>query len=297
MQVRRRAPCLAARTPRAACSTAQLSDCATVDCAAARRREVQGSSFYQRLRSACASTAHHALLHPSAAPPSSADSVVQSAQQQASPGEAAAGEEVSTGPAAPSEPLPAAAAAPPAAPWPGTVRRLVCYGLGSMQDSRTSRYQVCGRTMRPRLLTQHAEAPPQTVEHRRVLRTCLCPAAQLALLLLLQSELLPGLTRPPEVGEASSAEGALLVCEKHAQATPHASHWPPPQVYDPVFQEVDLAVLRALGLEVLRDNNGCATRAVEPTFFYLPHLEVGGCGERGAAAGVRGRAVCWRTHV
>jgi len=93
-----------------------------------------------------------------------------------------------------------------AAPWRWqSVRHLVIYGLGCVEDSRVSRHQ-------------------------------------LALALLLR-ELLPGLAGPP-------------------------------QLFDPAFTDVDSAVLRALGMEVIREDERGARAVEAPTLFYLPHLEV-----------------------
>lgn len=69
-------------------------------------------------------------------------------------------------------------------------------------------------------------------------------SSQLALAHLLATRLLPGLSSPP-------------------------------QAYDPAFSEADTALLSSLGFSVLNVNQQCAHRAHVPTFFYLPHLEVG----------------------
>jgi hypothetical protein len=45
--------------------------------------------------------------------------------------------------------------------------------------------------------------------------------------------------------------------------------------YDPAFSEADTALLASMGFSVMTSNQQCAHRAHVPTFFYLPHLEVG----------------------
>jgi hypothetical protein len=49
----------------------------------------------------------------------------------------------------------------------------------------------------------------------------------------------------------------------------------PPMAYDPAFSEADTALLASMGFSVMTSNQQCAHRAHVPTFFYLPHLEVG----------------------
>ena len=48
-----------------------------------------------------------------------------------------------------------------------------------------------------------------------------------------------------------------------------------PQIYDPVFTPLDIAVLHALGLQVLEVNEEGRRVASHPTLFYLPHCEAG----------------------
>ncbi len=66
---------------------------------------------------------------------------------------------------------------------------------------------------------------------------------QLALLLLLRDQLLPSLASPPEL-------------------------------FDPMFSQLDVALLAKLGLRVVHLDEQCARRVQTPTLFYLPHLEV-----------------------
>lgn len=102
--------------------------------------------------------------------------------------------------------------------WTACIRQLVVYGLGSMQSSLTSRYQ-------------------------------------LALVLLLMHELLPQLSGPPIV-------------------------------FDPAFSEADMALLKHLGMHLAEQDERCARRTAQPTFFYMPHVEVGGGRDATGAAGV-----------
>eukprot|EP00798_Chlamydomonas_sp_ICE-L_P001326 gene1326-32683_t len=83
------------------------------------------------------------------------------------------------------------------------VEEVVCYGLGSMEDSRVSRYQL--------------------------------------------------------------AFGLLLVSILPGNA--------PLLTFDPAFGEVDALLLAHLNVGLIKENEGCARRAVLKTLFYLPHLE------------------------
>jgi hypothetical protein len=66
---------------------------------------------------------------------------------------------------------------------------------------------------------------------------------QLALVLLLQQQHLPGLQQPP-----------LL--------------------FDPAFTAVDRLLLQQLGLLVIQDNEEGQRSITQPSLFYLPHCEV-----------------------
>ncbi|KAG2440403.1 hypothetical protein HYH02_010291 [Chlamydomonas schloesseri] len=124
------------------------------------------------------------------------------------------------------------------------VRRLVVYGLGSPHESRVSRYQ-------------------------------------LALVLLLRDQVLPGLQQAAGAAGAAAAgpgaaDGPMVTCgapstEAAVQGVQHQDG--AVQLYDPAFDDVDVMALGKLGLQVIAVNEGGARRVSEPTFFYLPHCE------------------------
>ncbi len=56
---------------------------------------------------------------------------------------------------------------------------------------------------------------------------------------------------------------------------PHLTH--PPVLYDPVLTEVDRALITHWGWECPAHDTRALWRAHTPTFYFLPHLEVGLC--------------------
>ncbi|KAG2446268.1 hypothetical protein HXX76_000857 [Chlamydomonas incerta] len=126
------------------------------------------------------------------------------------------------------------------------LRRLVVYGLGSPHESRVSRYQ-------------------------------------LALVLLLRDQVLPGLRQEPGSGPGPGAAGAEAGAEEAgpmpsegvagAAAASVLQQGGAVELYDPAFDDVDMLALQKLGLQVIAVNEDGARRVSEPTLFYLPHCE------------------------